>query len=53
MLYVADSIKYNGYKFVSCTCIDYNNNFRCKHTIALAIKMEFKLKGFELKKKSK
>ena len=42
MLYVTNSLNSNGYKFVSCTCVDYNNNFISKHT--LAIKMDFKLK---------
>ena len=48
-LVVEDNLIYQGYKFVSCQCISYNESFVCKHTIALAIKLNLKLKGFEVK----
>ena len=49
LLRIGDSIHYNGYKTVNCSCINYNEKFVCKHSIGLAIKHNLKLKGFELK----
>ena len=51
ILQVEDSLKYAGFKLISCSCIDFYTNLNCKHTIALAIFRDFKFKGFELKKK--
>ena len=49
LLRIGDSIHYNGYKTVNCSCINYNEKYVCKHSIGLAIKHNLKLKGFELK----
>ena len=52
MLRIEDNITYAGYTFCSCTWISYNGWYVCKHTIALAIELELRLKGFELKTNS-
>ena len=47
---VQDNVTYPGFKFIYCSCLFYNKWYHCKHTIALAIRLNLKLKGFELKK---
>ena len=46
---VQDNVSYPDYKFVYCQCFYYQKTYVCKHTIALAIQLNLKLKGFELK----
>ena len=44
-----DNVSYPDFKFVYCQCCYYQKMYVCKHTIALAIQLNLKLKGFELK----
>jgi hypothetical protein len=46
---IQDNVTYPGYKFVYCQCCYYQKKYVCKHTVALAIQLNLKLKGFELK----
>lgn len=45
-MFVGDNHVYNTYKFISCTCLSFHASYVCKHSVALAIRLKYRLMGF-------
>jgi hypothetical protein len=43
---VQPSYHYDSFTFISCQCIAWNEKYVCKHSVALAVFFNFRLKGY-------